>query len=290
MPGETSQLTFSAPIGDWRLSSAKPTDDLRDGVVEYWEVEGTLSAFREALLPNGTVELMMNLGPPHCVLDHPDAGIWTFGWFSGLQERALSIETLDGTHLISARLHPVGAAAFFGDRVASGVNRIIDIRDFIGHADASSLRTRLLAASSPAERFTELEAFLRPRRLPTDPVPVTVREAARRIEAAHGNLAVARLHEMFGTSRKHLAVLFRQHVGLSLKAYAKIQRFVWTINEVRQRTSVSWSQLAEEAGYSDQSHLVRDFRRIGAATPMEYLRQRTPEGDALLYEAGTESG
>ncbi len=134
--------------------------------------------------------------------------------------------------------------------------------------------------------FAELETFLEKRRLSVDLVPAIVRDAARQIEAAHGNLAVARLHESFGTSRKHLAVLFRQHVGLSLKAYAKIQRFVWTIGEIRQRTSVSWSQLAGQAGYSDQSHLVRDFRRIGAATPTEYLRQRAPDGSALLYEAG----
>ena len=36
---------------------------------------------------------------------------------------------------------------------------------------------------------------------------------------------------------------------------------------------------------SDQSHLARDFRRVGAASPTEYLARRAPAADALIYEA-----
>src|SRR5579871_4916846 len=149
MPGETTQIVFTAPPGEWRRYRASPAADVRDFVVEYWEVEGTLSAFREELLPNGTVEVMLNVGPSHRVLNHRDAGAWEFGWFSGLHERALTIESLEGTHLVSARLHPVGASAFFGKSVAAAAGRIIDLRQFLG-ADAWSLRSRLCAASIPA--------------------------------------------------------------------------------------------------------------------------------------------
>ena len=68
MPGPTQHCQFSAASGAWRLSRAEPADDLRGLVLEYWEVEGALSAFRETLLPNGAVEVTVNLGPPHRVL------------------------------------------------------------------------------------------------------------------------------------------------------------------------------------------------------------------------------
>jgi AraC-like DNA-binding protein len=55
---------------------------------------------------------------------------------------------------------------------------------------------------------------------------------------------------------------------------------------LRERDEIDWPALAAEAGYSDQSHLARDFRRVGAASPTEYLRRKAPAADALLYEPG----
>ena len=73
---------------------------------------------------------------------------------------------------------------------------------------------------------------------------------------------------------------------MSPKAYAQLHRFVWTLARLRESTSVDWSRLAAAAGYSDQAHLVRDFRRVAAASPTEFLRTRTPDSTALLDEVG----
>ena len=85
-------------------------------------------------------------------------------------------------------------------------------------------------------------------------------------------------------SRKHLAVSFAREVGISAKAYAQMRRFGWTVARLQEVTSVDWSQLASDAGYSDQSHLVRDFQRVAAANPTDFLRRQTPDGSALLLD------
>jgi methylphosphotriester-DNA--protein-cysteine methyltransferase len=113
-----------------------------------------------------------------------------------------------------------------------------------------------------------------------------VRETARRIEAAHGNLRIAAIPADLGVSRKQLWLRFTRELGLSPKAYARLQRFVWTLARLRESTSVDWPQLAAAAGYSDQAHLVRDFRRSAFASPTEFLRARTPDSTALLDEVG----
>jgi hypothetical protein len=42
MPGLTRTLDLNAHIGVWQFDSATPDDDLATGVVELWEVHGTL--------------------------------------------------------------------------------------------------------------------------------------------------------------------------------------------------------------------------------------------------------
>jgi AraC-like DNA-binding protein len=285
MTSQIDELKHTTTLGTWCLTRAKPGAELTGTVQEYWEVKGRLSPFREAVLPNGCVELMVNLGPAHRVFEGSGTGLWERSWFSGLQERSIFIESLDGTHLVSARMHPLGATQLFGFPIPTVANSIIDLEKLIG-PEAGDLRAKLLAADGPGARFVILEKLLRDRQKCRLSVPPFVLDAATRLEQTHGLLRVGALHEELDVSRKHLAVSFNRYVGVSAKAYARIQRFVWTVDRLRSTIDVEWSRIAAEAGYSDQSHLVRDFRRVGAASPTEYLRRFAPDGDALLDPAG----
>lgn len=125
MPGPVRSIELQAPIGSWRLHSAAPDPDLAEPIVELWEVEGSLAPFRETLLPNGCVEIMFNLGPPHELQSDQGRGTWTDAWISGLHERSLIIESREGTHLVSARLHPLGGVELLGAHVARVANRVV---------------------------------------------------------------------------------------------------------------------------------------------------------------------
>jgi AraC-like DNA-binding protein len=285
VPGPVQTLEYESSPGRWRYSSAMPEGALAGIVREYWEVEGRLSPFRERVLPNGCTELMVNLGPPHTMVTHAGTSVWERAWFSGLHERAIVIESLDGTHLVSARLHPLGALRLFGPDVPKCVNAVVDLELLLG-PPARELRALLLGAESTEERFTYLERFLVPL-LSLGVVPSTVVcDAACLIEEAHGHLRIASLHAGLGGSRKQLWLRFARELGVSPKAYAQIQRFVWTVARLRESTSVDWPALAVAAGYSDQSHLVRDFRRVASASPTEFLRTRSADTTALLEEVG----
>jgi AraC-like DNA-binding protein len=285
MPHQVDEIKHTTSLGTWSLTRAAPSPELAGTVREYWEVKGRLSPFREAVLPNGYVEVMFNLGPVHRVFEGRGTGVWDRSWFSGLQERSIFIESLEGTHLVSARLHPLGAAGLLGFAAPLAANSIVDLETLIG-PEAGELRERLLAADAPPTRFAILESYVRDRDASGVPVPSFVCEAAERIEQTHGSLRVVDMHEDLGVSRKHLAVSFARYVGIPAKAYARIQRFLWTVDRLRSATAVEWSRVAVEAGYSDQSHLVRDFQRVGAASPTEYLRRFAPDRDALLETAG----
>ena len=246
---------------------------------EYWEVEGLLRPFEETILPHGFVELMVNLGPPHRVIGGTSAGVWRRGWLSGLQEGAIRVESRRGTHLLSARLSPLGAIELLGPVVAQHANTIVDLRTLLG-TRARALLASVRSATTPEARFAALEQFLRSHRAAVA-VPEFVGAAARAIEVQHGNVRVSTLHDASGVSRKHLAVTFKRFLGVSPKSFAKIHRFVWTLDQLRSSQAVDWSRLALDAGYADQSHLVRDFRRIGGKAATVFLERLAPDGISL---------
>jgi AraC-like DNA-binding protein len=283
MPGSPRVLNLAAFVGEWTFASASPDPDVAGVVVEYWEVEGRLAPFREKVLPNGCLEVMIDLGPAHRLIDRGRSTVWDRSWFSGLHERAIEIESDSGTHLVSARLSPPGAYAAFGEAAARAANSVLDLESFAG-AGAAALRADLLAASTPAHRFAILESFLRDRRS-SHAASSFVAAAVAQIDREHGRLRVSEIHEALGVSRKHLTLTFTREIGVAPKSYARIRRFVWTLDQLRQSDSVDWAALAVDAGYADQSHLVRDFRRVAGARPTEFLRARSPDNTALLEEA-----
>lgn len=71
-------------------------------------------------------------------------------------------------------------------------------------------------------------------------------------------------------STKQFERVFGNKIGMSPKVYAKIVRFqktLWMMQKgIRDFTDISYS-----AGYSDQSHFNREFRRYSGVTPTELL-------------------
>src|SRR4029453_14213719 len=90
-----------------------------------------------------------------------------------------------------------------------------------------------------------------------------VQHAARRLESCN----VASVAEDLGVSERHLRRVFHEVVGLSPKAFFKLTRFERALKSAKDDSDSSWSDIAVNAGYYDQAHLIADFRSITGANP-----------------------
>jgi len=93
-------------------------------------------------------------------------------------------------------------------------------------------------------------------------------ETARAVDLIHfsgGRIGISELCQALDVGERRLHRLFRRHVGLSPKAYVDVIRFQRAVRLCRKGMSVG--QCAFEAGYSDQAHMSRAFRRHGGFTP-----------------------
>ena len=95
---------------------------------------------------------------------------------------------------------------------------------------------------------------------------------SRPSNAASGQVRVEALAAQLGVSRQHLALQFRQHVGIGPKLFARICRFRAASAGMQSLAGQpDWAQVALQFGYFDQSHLIRDFQDFAHSSPEAWL-------------------
>lgn len=94
-----------------------------------------------------------------------------------------------------------------------------------------------------------------------------------RIMTDRGTVSVEVLAEEIGYSVRALQKLFNKYVGVSPKWVIKRYRLLEVAEKLAVGPPCSWAQFAEELGYYDQSHFMKDFRSIIGCTPEQYVRR-----------------
>ena len=84
---------------------------------------------------------------------------------------------------------------------------------------------------------------------------------------------VSRLAASLGVTRQHLARRFTAHVGVTPKTFCRVAR-LWKVLRSTTGGRVNWARLAADLGYSDQSHLVTEFRSLTGLTPGGWIAAR----------------
>jgi AraC-like DNA-binding protein len=76
-----------------------------------------------------------------------------------------------------------------------------------------------------------------------------------------------------GISVRSLHRLFERHVGVGPKWIVRRSRVQEAAERGARGETVDWAGIAQEIGYHDQAHLIRDFREQVGSTPAAYARQ-----------------
>ena len=164
------------------------------------------------------------------------------------------------------------AASLLGVPLPSLTDRTIGIDDAWG-GEGNGLANEL-ADLDEAGRIGRIEALLL-NRLSTKKVrtsTVDVERLAAWVLQQRGRTTVDGIARAAGVSRQHLTREFRDRLGITPKLYCRLARFQSGLAYAGFRR-VDWAQAAAGMGYSDQSHMIAEFRRFGGLTPPELASQ-----------------
>lgn len=87
-------------------------------------------------------------------------------------------------------------------------------------------------------------------------------------------LSLDSLCTLSGYSPSHLIRTFKQHFGMTPHAYIINRRIQYSQQQLKQGSSISATAL--DAGFADQAHFQRTFKRLVAATPDQYRHSLSP--------------
>ena len=238
----------------------------------------------DKVLPNGAVELIVNLGAPQLVVDpeRPECStVFRESWVAGLQRGVLVTAAQAETRLVGIRFRPGGFAPFFRLDMAELTDQVVDF-ERLARGFAGQLREQLDAASSRVERARVVETLLLQRLDESYRDTRIVRAALQLLDQGGEAITIGQVGERMGVSQKHLIHLFHARVGLGPKLLSRVLRFDRVIRDVSRQSQVRWTEVAHAHGYYDQAHLISEFKALAGATPTEYWRSRSQDGAHIV--------
>jgi AraC-like DNA-binding protein len=230
---------------------------LQHCVEAFWSLEGDGGERR--ILPDGCIDFIFDL----------DTG---FGIVVGTMKSSQRIVIGAKARRFGVRFAP-GAAAAFIDACAHELTDGQAPLPELTRAAAFGLAERVAEADSHPRRARIVADFLEDRRARLRPIDRRVRRAATLLREASGRLAIATLARGIGLGERQLERLFRDHVGSRPKHFARVIRMQAALALLEQRTDYRASR-ALYAGFSDEPHLVREFRELTGTTPLQLFRER----------------
>ncbi|SCG62459.1 helix-turn-helix domain-containing protein [Micromonospora coxensis] len=258
-----------------------PAPPLRDLVEHYWLIDWELTApFTQRVVPHPAVNVVFGQadgGPESAEI----AGVG----------RTLFTVTLTGVGRISGiQFRPGGFRPFLRRAVAELTGRRVPLAEvpeaaraagLPDHPDAVAGGTPAPAAGSvapparcagtDAERCQALDAFLTAWSPRPDPASAEAMALAAEIRADRSVRRVDDFARRHGVPVRRLQRLFLEHVGVGPKWVIRRYRLQEAI-ELAATGPPDWSALAADLGYSDQSHLIREFTTVTGVSPAAYAR------------------
>jgi AraC-like DNA-binding protein len=136
----------------------------------------------------------------------------------------------------------------------------------------STVREQLGNAGSLEERVRIVDQVLL-RYAQQSPDFDGVSAAATQIVQSGGRVAIPDLANQSGLSTRQFERRFIQQVGMRPKLFARIARFEAALDSKARFTQKSWTEVAQDFGYYDQTHMIHDFAEFAGATPTKTLRE-----------------
>lgn len=263
-----------------------PPPELRDVVRCAWELTGDAEAGDfEPIVPDGCPELVFNLADPYRRRSRTGAHLQPRAMVVGQTTEAAWVGPSGVSTLVGLRLHPWGGPVLFGVPMSELIDAFVPGADVLGRwvDDVHHHMGELPPPRRIDALFEAVHRRLAGRAGTSIPL---ARSVVRRIASSGGRVSVRALARAYGTSERTLQRLLHRDVGLAPSTLVRIVRVQDALGRMLARPEVPLGRLALDAGYYDQAHFTREFRRVVGCTPTDFLNGAPGLTSHFVAESG----
>jgi AraC-like DNA-binding protein len=188
-------------------------------------------------------------------------------FFAGLQAQAQCVLHSGINDCVEIRVPPLAAYALFGGAIAEANDEPVSLLDVIPET-IGMLLDQLRTTSTWEHRFAAVDRFLAEgfaeskRRVPSE-----LTWAWGTLDQSHGQVPIRALARAVGWSERHFINRFRVYFGVRPKATARRLRFSYAFDMLATHPTADLCTIAAQAGFSDQSHMTREFQTFCGVSP-----------------------
>lgn len=249
-------------IGDskYTLLRFTPSDDLHFFIQRYWIVTWNLrgqAPYRQKVLSHPCINMVFEKG---------NSRIY------GIAKETSSHLLQDEGQVFGIKFKSGAFYPFIHSPVSQLTNRSLPVEEVFG-TKARIIEEQLFAIADINERIQLVEDFFR-ERLPER--NKFIEQTTRIVEYIAANREITKVEQLvsiFKMNKRTMQRMFNQYVGVSPKWVIKRSRLHEAAEFAEQGNAPNWSQLAQELGYYDQAHFIKDFRMVIGKSPNEYTRK-----------------
>lgn len=247
------------------LTVFRPSPALAAYVSAYWDYRNLTDGMKSSLsiFPDTATHLCFLYQDP-LVTAHGAATYRTRSGLAGFQSFRMDLGGAGVISGVSARLTPWGLSVFRRGIVKECAERRVDCRDLFPRYTIEKIEDDLARLATPPERVAYIEKYLLSIFTPHDE-DSTVRWACNQLIASRGTRRIADLAKGTGLSKRSLERRFVNHIGATPKKLSRVIRLRSAIFQKERQSS--WAEVAQAAGYYDQSHMIHDFLELYGMTP-----------------------
>ena len=256
--------------------------EMKSGISHFYEFSKKKSLKEEMkAVPDGSVDLLFGIGEQDVKTCIGGTVLAAKGW-----------EFEDGRSYFGVRFQPGSCILPEELSIRDLVNKDLEID---GNLFGDHLTEKLAGSKNISERvnvFTTEYAKLRGKEL-ADGIQKLENYLRERIYDTDGCICIRQLAEETGYSECYIRRVFQQVHGISPKNFERFVRFqklLHVINKMPER--IRLDALAQQCGYYDEAHMIKDFKQYAGITPQGYERLITgtkiPELELqrALYQGG----
>jgi len=254
---EIRHIEFEAPL------------PLKDSIKCFWyscmEFGPKESGFE--VIPDGYAEITFHFGSSCSISTDNGLEVLPSPFMVGLLNKPVHFFAQNRLEVIGIRCYPWTVFNLLGiESNQKGINTFT-------HAIAQlqqPLEEHLKSGNIDAAIAMLSEYFLNS--LPNTP-DTTVQKAGTILHNAKGNLPVSNIADAAHTTVRTLERKFRESSGHTVKDVSALLRFEQARNQLWLNPETPLAALAHDLGYTDQSHLSREFKKYSGTTPATFARQ-----------------